>query len=152
VKFAVKPTWIAKAKCQPVDGRLYADRLCAFNDAYPDDFIPLESQHLERGQWFTIEIEGKLIAFAGTVPFVPFPDVAYFKRVAVLPEYRGYGLQAKLMDAAENAAALAGYRRMVSTTDIVNVHSSNNFIKRGWRLTNPEKPWEPTSLYWYKDL
>jgi GNAT superfamily N-acetyltransferase len=152
VKVAVKPVWLTKIKCQPVDGRLHGDRICAFNDAYPDDFIPLESQHLERGQWFAIEHGSEWIAFAGTVPFVPFPDVAYFKRVAVLPEYRGHGLQAKLMDAVENSARLAGYRIMVSTTDIVNIHSSNNFIKRGWRLVNPEKPWEPTSLYWVKDL
>jgi ribosomal protein S18 acetylase RimI-like enzyme len=145
---------VIKTKCHAVDGRIFGAEISAFNDAYPDDFEALTSEHLERGQWFAIEKPPSKIwiAFAGSVPFLPFPDVLYFKRVAVVPEYRGYGLQCKLMDAAEKAAGRAGYRLMVSTTDVVNVHSANNFIKRGWRLVNPEKPWEPTSLYWVKEL
>jgi ribosomal protein S18 acetylase RimI-like enzyme len=137
---------------QSVDGRLMRDRITAFNDLYPEEFYPLESQHIEHGHWFTIEIGDQMVAFAGYVPFVPFTESVYFKRVAVLPEFRGYGFQRALMRKAEGVVGAAGYTRMISTTDVANIHSSNNFIKEGWRLVNPEKPWEPTSLYWVKDL
>lgn len=147
---------VIKAKCKPIDGRIFGAEIVAFNNAYPDDFEALTSEHLERGQWFAVEhpdpAETKWIAFAGLVPFTPFPDVLYFKRVAVVPEFRGYGIQCQLMAAAEDAAVRQGCRLMVSTTDVVNVHSANNFVRRGWKLVNPEKPWEPTSLYWVKEL
>lgn len=153
VKVAIVPKH--RFECQAVDGRLEGDKITAFNDLYPDDFHPLERHHLERGHWFAVHIgnqSGTWVAFAGFVPFVPFPDVAYFKRSAVLPEYRGYGLQRKLMAVRETAARARGYTRLVSSCDISNVHSANNFIREGWLLTNPERPWEPTSLYWVKDL
>ena len=135
-----------------VDGRLFGDRITAFNDLYPDEFYALERQHLERGHWFTIEIVGQIVAFAGFVPFVPFSESVYFKRVAVIPEYRGKGFQRALMRKGEATCRGLGYTRMISTTDVANVHSSNNFVREGWKLVNPEKPWEPTSLYWIKDL
>lgn len=142
-----------RCKLQAVDGRLLGDRISAFNDLYPHEFHPLERQHLEGGHWFAVHVGEQLAAFAGYVPFVPFPDIVYFKRVAVLPEYRGYGFQRKLMRIGEATCRARGYARMVSTTDVVNVHSANNFVKEGWLLTNPERPWEPVpSLYWVKDL
>lgn len=140
-----------------VDARddLTAQRLSDFNDLFTDEFYPLERHHFEKGQWLVVTTRDpvpKFVAFAGSVPFSPFEDYLYFKRVAVLPEYRGQSLQCALMQLTEALARKAGYTHLVSTTDIENIYSANNFVRTGWRLTKPEKPWEPSSLYWIKKL
>lgn len=132
-----------------------AEVLSNFNDLFLDEFDPLEREHFEQGQWSVVTTCGprpELVAFAGSVPFHPFDNFLYFKRVAVVADYRGQGLQRALMQVAEAAAREAGYTHMISTTYIVNIHSANNFVKTGWRLCKPEKPWEPRSLYWVKKL
>lgn len=130
------------------------DALSKFNDLFPDDFYPLESKHFQDSLWL-VAVAGtprRVVGFAGSVPLRPFNDFLYFKRVAVVAEYRGKSIQRIMMQLTENLARKAGYTHLISTTDIENIHSANNFIKTGWQLTQPERPWEPTSLYWIKKL
>jgi len=135
---------------QPAIARILQD----FNALFPDDFYDLEPEHFQNALWLVV-VSGspfRIVGFAGSVPFRPFNDYLYFKRVAVLPAYRGNALQRVLMQLTERQARKVGCSHLISTTDIENIHSANNFIKMGWQLTKPEKPWEPSSLYWIKKL
>jgi GNAT superfamily N-acetyltransferase len=134
----------------PAIARVLAD----MNGLFPDDFYDLDSEHFQHGLWLvaTTGPPLRIVGFAGSVPFRPFDNFLYFKRVAVLPEYRGNSIQRIFMQLTESYARKIGYTHLISTTDIENIYSANNFIKTGWQLTKPEKPWEPTSLYWIKKL
>lgn len=123
----------------------------AINDRFPDDFFKLTEEHIVRGDWFLAYQDGddEIAGFAGVVPFVPFGGFGYLKRTGVLAEHRGNGLQWQMIGRVMEHAKEAGvYHTLVSSTDIRNVASSNSFIKAGWRLTMPEKPWEKDSNFW----
>jgi GNAT superfamily N-acetyltransferase len=131
----------------------YADEINRFNALFPDDFLPLEPRHLVRGFWWLVYEDIRLIGFAGMVPFDPFPRVGYYKRAAVLPEFRGRGIQRELMAVREaKARAATDWTCLVSDCDIKNVASANNLFNAGFRLCEVDKPWQPDSLFWKKDL
>jgi GNAT superfamily N-acetyltransferase len=104
------------------------------------------------GRWW-IAYRGRVpVAYLGMIASTHYPNAGYFKRVGVLPEHRGQGLQARLMRVMERAARQSGLDLLVSdTTD--NVPSANNFVRSGWLMFSPEFPWSfPQSLYWRKAL
>jgi GNAT superfamily N-acetyltransferase len=102
----------------------------------------------EWGGWNTPK---EPVAWAGMIPS-RYPNAGYFKRVGVLPQHQGNGLQLRLMRAIERRARGNGWDKIYSdTTD--NRPSDNNFIKSGYRLFDPESPWAfKHSLYWEKKL
>lgn len=140
-----------------VDGVERAHDIRAFNGLFPKEFTtPIEDRHLKNGFWWLVYPEDsyKVVGFAGMVPFYPFEEYGYLKRAALLPEARGHGLQKKLIAVRENLAMEHGYwSAMVSSTHISNQASSNSFIGAGYKLFEPERPWEGMdSLYWIKRL
>ena len=60
--------------------------------------------------------------------------VAHMDSVAVLPQYRGHGLQNKLMQAAEAEARQRGYRYLMCTVHPDNHYSKNNVLKQGYHV------------------
>lgn len=138
-----------------VDGVERAADIHAFNKLFPKDFLPLKDHHLENGLWWLVYPDdgNKVVGFAGAVPFTPFFSFGYLKRAAILPEHRGHGLQKKLIEAREDAARDRAWTHLVSSTHIANHASSNSFIAAGYKLFEPERPWEgKDSLYWIKQL
>jgi GNAT superfamily N-acetyltransferase len=133
--------------------RTVAAQIHAFNRIVPECFPELQPRHLTAGLWWLAYFDTVAIAFAGLVPFEPFPGVGYLKRAYVLPEHRGHGLQRQFMAVREVAAKRLGWTCLVSECSADNVHSADNFITAGFARCDPEQPWgAPNSLFWKKDL
>lgn len=108
---------------------------------------------LSDGRWFIVRHGEVAVAFAGVCNADRIENAGYFCRVGVLPKHRGRGLQMRLMRAIESKAREIGWRELVSDTANWNVHSANNFIRAGWELFWPEKPWAiAKAVYWRKAL
>lgn len=60
--------------------------------------------------------------------------VAHMESVAILPEYRGNGLQYILMKTAEEELRKHGFRHLMCTVHPENKYSRNNMIKQGYRV------------------
>jgi ribosomal protein S18 acetylase RimI-like enzyme len=104
------------------------------------------------GHWWVVWLGEEQAAFAGLMPSTLMPNSGYFCRVGVIPEHHGRGLQRRLMRAAESRAKWNGWNGVISdTTD--NIVSANNFIRAGYRLFQPSRPWGwSNTLYWRKVL
>lgn len=136
-----------------VDGQKHAEEIQRFNGLFKKDFLPLKPKHLAKGFWWLVYHGVETVAFAGVVPFDPFPRVGYFKRVAVLPgEHRGCGLQKQLMETLEAEVRIStDWTHIVSDTHRDNIASANNFIRSGYVLCEYER-WEKDFLIWKKTL
>lgn len=136
-----------------VDGERCAAEINSFNGLFPDAFEALKPRHLRDGYWWLVHDAGRVVGFAGMVPFEPFPKVGYLKRAAILADYRGHGLQGKLMGLREERArSLTNWTCLISECAVGNVASANNFIRAGYRLVEVERPWEKDTLFWKKEL
>lgn len=61
--------------------------------------------------------------------------VAHMDSVVILPEYRGYGLQYRLMDESEQIIANeTPYRTLLTTVHPDNKYSLNNVMSRGYEV------------------
>lgn len=58
--------------------------------------------------------------------------VMNMKLVIVSPDFRGNGLQVRLMLALESVAAARGKRLLCGTADPANIYSCRNFLKAGY--------------------
>jgi GNAT superfamily N-acetyltransferase len=104
----------------------------------------------EVGHWWMTTELGQPVAFAGIIPSSLGIGIGYLSRVGVLGEAAGHGLQRRLMRAIEQQARRSGLCCIVSDTT-GNVVSANNFIRCGYVLFQPERPWAwGDSLYWRK--
>lgn len=61
-------------------------------------------------------------------------NVAHMESAAILPEYRGNGLQYSMMQAAEEELRKMGYRYLMCTVHPENVYSKNNVIRQGYEV------------------
>lgn len=62
------------------------------------------------------------------------PYIAHMDSVAVLPDYRGHGLQKRLMEAAEADLKAQGIRYLMCTVHPDNQFSLNNVLAQGYEL------------------
>lgn len=136
-----------------VSGQDCAEEITKFNALFHDQFTALKPRHLDRGHWWLVYLAGRTVGFAGMVPFHPFSRVGYLKRAAILPEHRGHGLQRQLIDVREEfARSGTDWTHLISECLASNVSSANNFIRAGFMLCEPERPWEKDTLYWIKEI
>lgn len=136
-----------------VDGAEHAAILHRFNGLQPEVFPPLEVRHIESGFWWLAYLGADPIAFAGMVPFEPFPNVAYLKRAYVLPDHRGHGLQSRFMTLREAKAKSLCWTHIVSECGAGNHASAANFARAGFTKFDPEQRWgAPDSIYWVKQI
>jgi len=116
-------------------------------------FPPLTDAHLDLGFWWFADNPFRAVAFAGMVPFEPFPGVGYLKRAYVSPEARGHGLQQQFLRIREAKARSLGWTCLVSECAWDNAYSAANFVRAGFESCEPEQRWgAPDSLYWRKQL
>ncbi len=59
--------------------------------------------------------------------------VIHLESVAILPQYRGFGLQYRMMGIAEEEALRAGFRHMLCTVHPENHFSRNNMVRCGFQ-------------------
>ena len=62
------------------------------------------------------------------------PFIAHMDSAAVLPEYRGCGLQKRLMTAAEEDLKAMGMRYLMCTVHPDNRFSLNNVLRQGYKI------------------
>jgi len=100
------------------------------------------------GHWWLAYRERLPVGFAGLVPSTYVANAGYFCRVGVLRAHYGHALQLRLMRAMQDRARENGWCCIVSDTTN-NLISANNFIRAGYRLYQPERPWGwANTLYW----
>jgi GNAT superfamily N-acetyltransferase len=134
-----------------VDGIAFADTISNFNK-YVEAWPELQPKHYENGYWWLVFHGAEAIAFAGLVPFDPFPNAGYLKRCYVLPDHRGHSLQSRLIAIREAQGRSLGWTHLYSDSHKTNVHAANSFRRAGYALCEPEQPWEINSLYWVKEI
>lgn len=145
-------THASRYRIEEVNGGEFSIPLRSWN-TLDESFPPLTDAHLCQGYWWFTYGRAGAVAFAGMVPFVPFPRVGYFKRAYVEPAHRGHGLQRALMDVREARARALDWTMLVSECARSNVASAHNFAAAGFEQFEPEQRWgAPDSIYWQKDL
>ncbi len=68
------------------------------------------------------------------LPEMELGKVAHMETIAILPEYRGNGLQHSLMKTAEEELRKQGYRYLMCTVHPENRYSKNNIINQGYQV------------------
>jgi GNAT superfamily N-acetyltransferase len=107
----------------------------------------------EYGHWWLLFADDEPVGFAGMYPSHSRKKAGYLCRSGILKAHRGLGLQTRLIRVRERQAKLLGWRLLVTDTSILNPASSNNLVKRGFRIFIPEKKWGYVgTLYWQKKL
>jgi GNAT superfamily N-acetyltransferase len=115
--------------------------------------LPLDEVVFPRdGIWWIGHDNSQPVAFCLLAPSKQWKDTAYLARSGVLQNWRGKGLQKKMILLRERHARKLGYTWIVSdTTD--NPPSANSLARKGYQMFEPTKPWGvETSLYWRKKL
>lgn len=70
----------------------------------------------------------------------------------IFPDYRGLGLQFKMLKKRIEFAKKMGFSKILSSTYSDNYPSMNNLIKAGFYTTEPWCEAEENGMYWAKDL
>lgn len=110
----------------------------------------------ELGTWWLMQPEpgiGSPDTPTGFVGYRPswYMGCAYLWRVGVRESLRGYGHASAMVRRAVIRAKKEGYDAMISDTTCPKM--GNVFIRTGFRLYAPERPWAlPNSMYWRKLL
>jgi GNAT superfamily N-acetyltransferase len=92
------------------------------------------------------------VAFCIVAPSLHWVDCVYLARAGVAPEFRGQGLQKRMISLREKWARAKKYKWAVTDTT-GNPPSANSLIARGYRLYEPSAPWGlSTAIYWRKKL
>ncbi|MGE5522373.1 MAG: GNAT family N-acetyltransferase [Rhodospirillaceae bacterium] len=106
-----------------------------------------------RGDWW-IAFNGEIdVAFGGMVPSQQWANVGYLCASGVLPEFRGHGLQKRLIKKRVQCARAHGWTHLVTETIVGNAASANSLIACGFRQFQPERPWgAPEAMYWRLEL
>lgn len=106
----------------------------------------------EEGWWWILYDGLKPIGFAGTCASTQWAGTGYLCRAGVLYEYRGKGLQKRLIRVREKKARQLGWTHLVTDT-YENPPSANNLIKCGYKTYHPRNPWGGKGvIYWIKRL
>lgn len=137
-------------RIREVDGEENADIL---TDLHTSCFgESAEQAEYDNGSWWLAYFEKEPIAFAGLVPSTLGLDTGYLKRVGVLEEHRGQGLQKRLIRVRESRAKRNGWVRLVTDcTD--NPASANSLYAAGFKMFKPKYVWAfDNSLYWQKRI
>lgn len=104
------------------------------------------------GFWWTVRHGDEAVAFAALREVPSWPGSGYMARCGVLKDYRGHGLQRRLLTVRERMARRLGMERVISTT-YNNPASANNLIARGYRTYEPVTRWgAKETIYWLKNL
>lgn len=118
---------------------------------------PVKPSGIKKDVWYLVYNKSTvttkvMVAFALVVPSKNWSDTVYMSRCCVLPEYRGNGLQKRLLKLRDSYARRKGYSWCVTDTRD-NPASSNSLIYSGYKIFNPSNPWSYSdSIYWRKKL
>jgi GNAT superfamily N-acetyltransferase len=140
---------MSKLRIRAVDG---AEQLLVLLDLQLG-ILPLDRPADTRTGWWWIAYDcARPVGFAGLYPSSRWSDAGYLCRAGVLPEYRGRGLQKRLIRIRERKARELGMTWLISDT-YKNPPSTNSLVACGYRMYEPSEPWGAEGvLYWRKRL
>jgi GNAT superfamily N-acetyltransferase len=93
------------------------------------------------------------MAYAGVRIHRSWPDVAYLCRAGVRPEFRGHGLQRRLIAVRVAWAKRRGLYSVTTEVADWNVASANSLIRAGFKLWRPHHLWSGEGYnYFHKRL
>lgn len=114
--------------------------------------LEVRYQPKDKAFWWIAYDDDKPIGYAG-MTIHPTWKCMELVRAAVIHEYRGLGLQRRLIYARERQARKENIFRSVTYTSCDNFVSANNLIKCGYRLYKPvNKFGVANALYFEKKL
>jgi GNAT superfamily N-acetyltransferase len=120
---------------------LKMEQVC-FNDESLDEDDARE--HI----WFVAFVNGKPAGYAGLKTWDGF--TGFLSRAGVLPEFRGLGLQKRLIKSRQRYAKRIGIRWLVTYTAIDSAASQNSLISCGYRPYRPEYPWAGAEWIYFR--
>lgn len=65
--------------------------------------------------------------------------IAHIEAVAILPAFRGQGLQIRLVNEAENILVTKGFSKLMATVHPLNSKSLNNFLRMGFNIVKTKE-------------
>jgi GNAT superfamily N-acetyltransferase len=102
-----------------------------------------------KSYWWIARDGNKSVAYAGLR--VMDKNMAFLSRAGVVENARGKGLHRRLIQVRVRWAWLHGLNTLITYTLINNQASSNNLIRTGFRLYDPEWAWVGRwVLYWIR--
>lgn len=107
------------------------------------------------GHWLIAFDKANAGQFAGfaCLKVTEHEGYGYLARAGVYENYRGKGLQVRMIRARERLGRQLGLTVMVCDTHRNNIASSNSLIRCGYKLYRPHEPWAlAESLYWIRKL
>lgn len=117
-----------------------------------DCFSTTHGKLFDTGYWWIAYRDKEPVGFAGMHRSNRWTDVGYLSRAGVVEQYRGLGLQRRLIGVRVLKAKSLGWTCCITDTT-ENPHSANNLINKGFRMYEPRHPWGgDTTCYWKKDL
>lgn len=136
-----------------------AERLRRVNPASMQDALTLMQQECLPGDvpteyrpddlWWVAYSGREPAGFCCIRPVPNHPGMWYMARAGVMPDYRGRGLQLRMLRTRIHAAKKAGATIIVSDCTAANSASANNLIRAGFRVYDPVYRWGlPSSIYW----
>lgn len=113
-------------------------------------FVPSECVPIDDREWWIAYENGEPVGFAG---LRVMDDFGFLCLSGVLPDHRGKGIQRQLIRAREHYCRRKGLTAVITYTVMANPASSNNLIRTGYRLYEPDFAWKGRwVLYWRKEL
>lgn len=117
---------------------------------FPGEPLPAEMR-CAAAWWIISDAEGP-VAYAGAQT-VDGASALFLCRAGVLPRGAGRGLQRRLIRARLRWARRLGVRVAITYTVPSNPRSSNNLIRTGWSLYEPDYAWAGRGqIYWRHDV
>lgn len=121
---------------------------------FPKDYCMAPHEDDKIAWWFAYD-DVEPAGFACLTQGYADHTLGYLAWAGVMPDYRGLGIQRKLIRVRLQECASRGYVRALTYTLTTNPKSSNNLIACGFRLHTPSVPYatgqeELDVLYWQK--
>jgi ribosomal protein S18 acetylase RimI-like enzyme len=103
--------------------------------------------------WLAVDSGGNAVGFAGMRPSDSWQKTVYLCRAGVLSEYRGKGIQKRLIRVRLAKARSFGNTHAVTDCTTENPASARSLIAAGFKPYWPQSPWAlDNSIYWIRKL
>lgn len=125
----------------------------AIFEPFGDALMPM--RNIRRNTWWLAkDTRNAPIGFAGLRVLTDEPDTIFLSRAGVLPKFWGKGVHPRLLQTRLAWARRHNCKHAITFTTVSNIPSSNNLIRAGFRLYDPQYGWAGRAgiLYWWLDL
>lgn len=105
----------------------------------------------EFSHWWLAFHEGEPVGFSGLHIYKDC-GTAFLCRAGVIKQYRGHGLQKRMIRVRDAYARKSGVNRIISYVAYGNVASANSLISCGYKLYIPKWEWGVGGCYYFQKI